>query len=103
MKVSEVVVNDIVKYLKLSDGEYDIPDIQMLIDASKAFIKSYTGLTDTAVDLHEDITIVLYVLCQDMHDNRTMYIDKNSLNKVVNTILGMYRTNFLPTVSEVVV
>jgi hypothetical protein len=98
MKVSEVQVSDIADYLRLSTGEYTEQEIQTYIDAAKAYIKSYTGLDDAEVDTHEDIPIVLYVLCQDMYDTRTMYVDKNYMNKVVETILGMYSTNLLPSV-----
>lgn len=97
MKVSEVKVNDIVNYLKLDEGEYIESNIQMLIDTARAFIRSYTGLNDALIDTHEDITIVLYVLCQDMHDNRAMYVDKNNINRLVKTILNMHRINFLPS------
>jgi len=102
MKVSLITVSDVVRYLKLDSGEYDEPDIQMLIDTSKAFIKSYTGLDDIKLDLHDDITIVVYILCQDMHDNRTLYVDKTNLNRVVSTILDMHSTNLLNT-PEVIV
>lgn len=98
MKVSEVQVSNIADYLRLSEGEYTEQEIQTYIDAAKAYIKSYTGLDDATVDTHEDITIVLYVLCQDMYDTRTMYVDRNYMNKVVDTILGMYSTNLLPSV-----
>ena len=30
------------------------------------------------------------VLCQDMYDNRSMYVDKNNMNKVVEAVLGMH-------------
>ncbi|MDF2608925.1 MAG: hypothetical protein K0R92_399 [Lachnospiraceae bacterium] len=102
MKVSEVQINNIAEYLRLSTGEYTDAEIKTYMDAAKAYIKSYTGLDTTAIDTHEDITIVLYVLCQDMYDTRTMYVDRNYMNKVVETILGMYCTNLLPTLDEVV-
>lgn len=95
MKVSEIQVSDIVNFLGLNEGEYDLSFIQTLVNVSKAFIRSYTGLTDEEIDLHEDFTIVVYVLCQDMHDNRTMYVDNQNLNRVVETILGMHRVNLL--------
>ena len=47
------------------------------------------------VDAFEDFVIVVYVLCQDMYDNRTLYVDKSNLNKVVETILGMHCINLL--------
>ncbi|MCX7771766.1 MAG: head-tail connector protein [Clostridia bacterium] len=97
MKVSQVQVSDVANYLKLNDGEYTEVELSAYLSAAKAYIKAYTGLDDTAMDTHEDITIVVYVLCQDMYDNRSMYVEKGNLNKVVETILGMYCTNLLPT------
>jgi len=97
MKVSEIKVSDIAAYLKLEDKEYTDTELKVLIDTAKAFIKSYTGLDDTGIDLHKDFVIVVYILCQDMYDNRSLYVDKSNLNKVVDTILGMHCTNLLPT------
>jgi len=85
----------VAKYLRLEEGEYTDDEIQTLIDVSKAFIKSYTGLNETAIDEHEDFVIVVFILCQDMHDNRSFYVDKSNLNKVVETILGMHSVNLL--------
>lgn len=98
MKVSEVTVTNVVDYLKLDDGEYSLSDINLIMSASKAFIKSYTGLDEIAMDLYEDIAIVLLILCQDMYDNRSFYVDKTNLNKVVSTILSMHRRNFIHSV-----
>lgn len=95
MKVSEITVNDVVSYLKLEDGEYDPLEVLNFLSVSKKFIKSYTGLTEESIDDHEDFYIVVMVLCQDMHDTRSMYVDKNNLNKVVETILGMHSVNLL--------
>jgi hypothetical protein len=102
MKASEVTVQNVADYLHLEDGEYKPQDIQDLIDISKIFISYYTGIpitsTDTAVktlDDYGDFVIVVYILCQDMHDNRRLYVDKTNLNKVVDTILGMHCINLL--------
>lgn len=95
MKVSEITTNDIVEYLRLEENEYSELEIANLLNVSKKFIKSYTGLTDEELDLHEDFYIVVMVLCQDMYDNRSMYVDKNNLNRVVETILGMHSVNLL--------
>ena len=58
-------------------------------------MKGYTGLDETAIDTHEDITIAVLVLVSDMYDNRQMTVDKNNVNRVVDTILGMYCENLL--------
>ena len=58
-------------------------------------MKGYTGLNEAAIDTHEDITIAVLVLVSDMYDNRQMTVDKNNVNRVVDTILGMYCVNLL--------
>lgn len=93
--MSEVTVTNVAEYLRLEDGEYTESELDNLLNVSKKFIKSYTGLTDEELDLHEDFYIVVMVLCQDMYDNRSMYVDKNNLNRVVETILGMHSVNLL--------
>lgn len=98
MKVSEITNNELASYLRL---EYDdltpgeLAEIVQLLSIAKKYILSYTGLTDLEIDLHEDFVIVVYVLVQDMYDNRTMYVDKNNVNKVVESILGMHSINLL--------
>lgn len=95
MKVSEITINNVVEYLRLEDGEYNEAEIENLLNVAKQFVKSYTGLTDEEIDQHEDFYIVIMILCQDMYDNRSYYVDKNNLNKVVETILGMHSVNLL--------
>lgn len=46
-------------------------------------------------NLYDDLVIAIYILVQDMYDNRTLYVDKTNINKVVETILGMHKTNLL--------
>lgn len=93
MKVSEIEVEHVAQYIRLD--EYNEDELQAILDAAKAFIQSYTGLSKDEVDQHEDFYIVVMILCQDMHDNRCIYVDKNNLNKVVDTILGMHCVNLL--------
>lgn len=50
---------------------------------------------DLGLDAYNDFVIVVYVLVEDMYENRTLYVDKDKLNKVVETILNMHSTNLL--------
>lgn len=102
MKVSEITTSNIAEYLKLGTDEYTDDELGPLLVVAKNFISNYTGIpimsTDTTIktlDDYEDFYIVVMVLCQDMYDNRTLYVDKNNLNRVVETILGMHSTNLL--------
>lgn len=98
MKVSEILNRDVSEYLRLEYEdltEREIAEIEQSLITAKKFIKSYTGLTEEQIDTHEDFYIVVMVLCQDMYDNRSYYVDKSNLNKVVETILGMHSVNLL--------
>lgn len=88
-KVSDITTKDIAEYIKVPDSQ----DLQTYIDVSKSFITNYTGLALENLDEHEDFVIVVYILSQDMYDNRTLYVDKSELNRVVSTILDMHRQN----------
>lgn len=106
MKVSKITVNKVAEYLRLDDANNlsvsDTALLEAILTSSKEYISSYTGIPITSedteaetLDSHDDFYIVVMVLCQDMHDNRTMYVDKSNINKVVETILGMHCRNLL--------
>ena len=78
-------------YLTEEDRQY----LEILLPAAMDYVKGYTGLDEAAIDTHEDITIAVLVLVSDMYDNRQMTVDKNNVNRVVDTILGMYCVNLL--------
>lgn len=94
-KVSDINIDSIIRYLRISDDLVDDEkkDLETLFNVSKSFITSYTGIKD--LDEHQDFVIVVYVLIQDMYDNRTLYIDKNNVNKVIFSILDMHSGNLL--------
>lgn len=92
MKISEITVQNVADFLRL-----DEPD-QLLVPmmaAAKQFIMDYTGLPEADLDGHEDFYIAYMVLAQDMHDNRAMYVEKDSVNRVVESILFRHRRNFV--------
>lgn len=98
MKVSEITVKNLADYLKLdyqSLSEEEILELAAFLQAAQSFISDYTGLTPTQIDIHENFVIAAYVLVQDMYDNRTLYVDKSNLNRVVEMILGMHSVNLL--------
>lgn len=98
MKISEITTDSLINYLRLSPEKIDekeTAEIKTFLETSKEFIYSYTGLQPEEADNYEDFTIAVYVLVQDMYDNRCFYVDKNNLNKVVETILNMHRENLI--------
>lgn len=100
-KVSDITYQDVADYIRLDEVDAnDINTLNSLIGISKTFIQNYTGRTSEELDNYQDFVIVVLILCQDMWDNRALYVDKTNLNKVVETILGMHSVNLLPTETE---
>lgn len=98
MKTSEITLKDICKQIREEEAyltEDDRSYLDVLKKAAIEYVKSYTGLDDAGIEEHEDITIAVLVLISDMYDNRQMYVDKSNVNRVVETILGMYCINLL--------
>lgn len=96
MKVSDISYQDVAEYLRLYEVDNDdINTLNTLINVAKAFISNYTGRSSDELDNYQDFVIVVFVLCQDMWDNRTLYVDSKNLNNVIETILGMHSVNLL--------
>ena len=98
-KVSQITATDVAEYLRLPEvTASDTTFLENSIGVAKAYISNYTGQTD--LDQFQDFVIVVLVLCQDMWDNRTLYVEKSNLNNVVESILGMHSINLLPDVED---
>ena len=94
--VSALTTQDIADYLRLSETTVeDNALLSTILEAAKAYVYKYTGLTAAQVDEALDITIAVYVLCQDMFDNRAYYVDSSNVNQVVEAILGLHSVNLL--------
>lgn len=95
-KVSEITYEEVAEYLRIVElDSTDINTLNTLISVAKSFVENYTGRTEAELDDYADFVIVVLILCQDMWDNRTLYVDKTNLNHVVETILGLHSVNLL--------
>lgn len=95
-KVSDITTSDIQNYLRISElSEADERYLETIKNVAIDFIKNNTGVDDETIDNYTDFIIVVYVLCQDMYDTRSYYVDGNNVNKVVQTILDMHSRNLL--------
>ena len=87
-------MKEIANYLRITEMDVSLEEeLETYLNVAIKYIKDETGLDD--LDKNEDFVIAIYVLCQDMYDNRTFYVDKSNTNRVVETILGRHRVNFL--------
>jgi uncharacterized phage protein (predicted DNA packaging) len=96
-KVSDITAQKVADYLRITELTEDDRDfLTSCITVAIDYILKYTGIEDTeTLDKYPDMIIVVYVLCQDMYDNRVMYVDNSNLNRVVETILGLHQRNLL--------
>lgn len=98
-KVSEVTSADLAEFLRV--GEVTPSEdgfLKTIIGAATAYMCKYTGLDAAQLDGSQDFVFVLLVLCQDMYDNRALYVDSANVNLAVQSILDMHSVNLLPSV-----
>ena len=103
MKVSEITVENIADYLRIAEIDENIKkELEMYLNIAKNYIENYTGIPEKSdnqeaetLDSYSDFVIVVYIFCQDMYDNKSMYVDGKSINNTVKTILDMHTRNNL--------
>jgi hypothetical protein len=105
MKISEVTIKELKDYAHVYHNEDDNLFGAILI-ACKSYISSYTGLplvddpatpdvVEKNCDAHEDLTIALFVLSNELYDNRTFTVENDKVNTVIKSILDMHSVNLL--------
>lgn len=98
VKVSEVTSTDLAAFLRVGEvTPYEEGFLNTIIGAATAYMCKYTGLTSEQLDESQDFVQVLLVLCQDMYDNRALYVDSANVNRMVQSILDMRSVNLLPS------
>ena len=104
MKVSEITIENIETHLRLTEVDDSLAEeLSTFLEVAINYIENYTGIkrkseenkSQENLDTYSDFVIVVYILCQDMCDNRTMYIDGKNINNTVKTILDMHTRNNL--------
>jgi hypothetical protein len=93
-KLSEIIIDDCKNYANVFHSDDD--DLfTLILEASKSYILSYTGLTIDQADLLSDLPICLLIICNEMYDNRVYMTDNFQMNQVVVNILSMHSKNYL--------
>ena len=95
-KISQITAQDVADYIRISDvTQDDLNTLNTLLTVAKEYVSQYTGRTLEDLDTLSDVVIVVFILVQDMYDNRTLYVDTSNVNKVVESILGLHSVNLL--------
>lgn len=90
MKLSEITGEDIREWLKL-DEDADASKLEQLKEIATAYVCDYTSRTREYLDEHPDLIHPVMVLIQDMHDNRTLYVEYKRVNVVVQSVMDLHR------------
>lgn len=97
-KVSEIKLKNILNFLHITETEITDEEkffLTTAINIARSFIKGYTGVEDADMDKYTDFIIAVYILVSDMNENRTLVVDKNTINWTVKTILDLHSVNLL--------
>ena len=102
MKVSEITVETLKKYLRLDDDSFN-DELQIYLDSAINYVCEHTGLIQTddkkELDEHEDITIAVLTLVSDFFENHLYHQGgvgaEVKVNYTVNTILNHHRINLV--------
>lgn len=94
MKISEVTVIDLKGYANVY---HDIDDnlFSAILIGAKQFIVGYTGADIDQLDEFEDLTIALFILSNEMYDNRMVHVESNKIGFVIRQLLDSHSTNLL--------
>lgn len=91
-KLSELTPEYLAEYLRMPEPEEsDLTFLKNSLLIAKDFVVNYTGQTLEELDKRVNICWAVQILCQDMYDTRTLYIEKKELNSAVKQILSLNR------------
>lgn len=96
VKFNEVAVSDLVNYLRITEPtSSDLVLLTNILEAAKNYVLEYTGQSSENADNFPEFVIAVYVLAQDMYDNRSYSAVSPNVNKIVDSILGLHSINLL--------
>ncbi len=96
VKFSEITTSNLVNYLRIAETTQDELDLLgTILEAAKAHVLTYTGRDADAADGYPDFTIAVYVISAEMYDKRTLSVDSERANQIVESILGSRSINLL--------
>lgn len=96
MKIGELSTQVIRAHCGISDmsGETTIL-LEMYKAAATAFVLGYTGISEDKLDEFEDITVACCCIIDDMYNNRSMTVTRETLNPTARNILDSHSRNLL--------
>ena len=100
MKISELTPETVARYLRIDwdhAREEDTLELESFLKAAKAFVFGFVGKTDAECDAWPDLTIAVLLICEDMYDNRSAAVTRESAaqNPALMRLLGLHDYNLI--------
>lgn len=93
MKINEVTADLLMNYCNAYEEDKQL--LEIFKDASVSYIKSHSGLTVEEMNSLDDLTVALLVLVSGMFDSRSIECDKDKVNLILDSILGLHSRNLV--------
>ena len=95
-KVSDITVADVAEFIRREEvSAAEEGELSTYLNVAKSYLKSYTGLTAEEIDTYPDLIEPVLMYCQDMFDNRSIYVDTDNINRVFDATMGLHARNLL--------
>lgn len=98
MMASELPQDVILNHLHIVEEYADAAEleyIKALNAAAVSFVCEYCNIEKAYIDTHDELAVAVLVLIGDMFDNRTRYVEKDTLNRTVETVLSLHDHNLI--------
>ena len=89
-----LTIDDLKEYLNVSFNADD-KLLNLILKASKNYVKSYTGLIESDLDNNNSFDIAILILGSEMYENRSFTVQNDKVNKVIQSILDMHSVNLI--------
>lgn len=96
-KISDITYDDLIYFLRIpgTPSTDDINFLSLCINYANSYIQYYTGRTASELDEYKDIISAFFLICQSMYDNRSLYVDKSTINPIALSALDRHSVNLL--------
>lgn len=83
---STIDYTNVKSYLKIEDDfTLDDNDIKIATKSAKSYVKNYTQLSESELDLYEELIIAVFKIASDFYHNRSAV--SNGVNQVFDIML----------------
>lgn len=95
MKLSDLTTKQAAAHAVVQESDPDYELLPGYLDAAKAHVLSYTGLTQEEADKRPDLAVAALILTADMVRNKEATVENDKVNQVLASFLDAHRFNLL--------